>query len=115
MTGGLLGRKHRTQENTHHDERQARSAYLRLSAAKDDSVSVAGQTTLVKHEAQRRGWPEPILFVDDGVSGSKAYGPVESNALVRATTRPLWMVRTGHFPGSGTATAAPPRGAQAVS
>jgi site-specific DNA recombinase len=47
------------------------AAYLRLSVATDDSVSITAQETLVGEEARRRGWGEPVLFVDEGVSGSK--------------------------------------------
>lgn len=47
------------------------AAYLRLSIATDDSVSIAGQTRLVNDECEKRGWPAPILFTDDGISGSK--------------------------------------------
>lgn len=48
------------------------AAYVRLSVATEESVSVAGQVRMVQAEAARRGWPEPRIFTDDGVSGSKA-------------------------------------------
>lgn len=47
------------------------AAYLRLSLARDDSASIAAQRRLVREEAERRGWPAPVLYVDEGVSGSK--------------------------------------------
>lgn len=47
------------------------AAYLRLSVTNDDSVSIEGQRALVHGEAKRRGWPVPVLFVDEGISGSK--------------------------------------------
>jgi len=47
------------------------AAYLRLSVTNDDSVSIEGQRALVHGEATRRGWPDPVLFVDEGISGSK--------------------------------------------
>lgn len=48
------------------------AAYLRLSQSTDDSVSIAGQTSLVREEARKRGWLAPAIFTDEGVSGSKA-------------------------------------------
>lgn len=48
------------------------AAYLRLSVTNDDSVSIDGQRALVNGEATRRGWPSPVLFVDEGISGSKS-------------------------------------------
>ena len=47
------------------------AAYLRLSIASDDSVSIAGLKGLVAEEARCRAWGDPVLFVDEGVSGSK--------------------------------------------
>ena len=47
------------------------AAYLRLSVASDDSVSIAAQHRLVNDEAARRDWPAPVIFTDAGVSGSK--------------------------------------------
>lgn len=51
--------------------RKPSAAYLRLSIAGEDSTSIASQRALVREEAQRRGWAEPDLFIDEGVSGSK--------------------------------------------
>lgn len=48
------------------------AAYLRLSVATEESVSIAGQVRLVQAEAARRGWPAPVMFTDENVSGSKA-------------------------------------------
>ena len=48
------------------------AAYVRLSVATEESVSVAGQVRLVQAEASRRGWPVPTIFTDENVSGSKA-------------------------------------------
>lgn len=47
------------------------AAYLRLSKEKEDSTSIAGQQHLANDKAKAKGWPEPVLFTDDGVSGSK--------------------------------------------
>lgn len=50
---------------------KAPAAYLRLSVTNDDSVSIEAQRDLVTTECRRRGWADPVIFVDEGISGSK--------------------------------------------
>ena len=48
------------------------AGYGCLSVATEESLSVAGQVCAIHAEAERRGWPLPVIFTDEGVSGSKA-------------------------------------------
>lgn len=50
------------------------AAYIRVSTEDQASsgLGLAAQETQVNNEAARRGWPAPVLFIDAGVSGTKA-------------------------------------------
>lgn len=57
------------------------AAYLRISVARDDSVSLEGQRALVEALCERKGWGAPVWFTDEGVSGSKDIVRPERDAL----------------------------------
>jgi site-specific DNA recombinase len=47
------------------------AGYARLSVTTEESVSITEQVRQINAECDRRGWPTPVVFVDEGVSGSK--------------------------------------------
>ena len=59
------------------------AGYVRLSVTTEESVSVEGQVRMIYGEAERRGWPRPTIFTDDGVSGSKDIARPERDDLER--------------------------------
>jgi DNA invertase Pin-like site-specific DNA recombinase len=66
-----------------------RLAYLRVSTSKqhDSGAGLAAQRTAIEADAERRGWTDDLLFIEDVLSGKSARRP----GLERART----MLATG--------------------
>jgi site-specific DNA recombinase len=59
------------------------AGYLRVSTddQQESGLGIEDQRTKAKHYAAMSDWPEPVWYVDDGISGRKA--PAERPALAR--------------------------------